>query len=292
MRKLRGLLFTAVISCSLVILFYNVSEAGISLPWSTTFNCPDWTQTIGSDNFNCDGITNLGYYLYGGFGSPANVSVMNASGNNPGGGGGKGFRVAYGPGWDVVAAVPKIYFNSPVHEFWIRFYMRWPSTAGMVAADDNQKLIYYGLNAAPPSDSVAGYIVMWGGSYELYTQYASTPTTYYSGGGAQSMWGGSYGDNKWHYIEMHFRANSPSGTKNGLWEIWQDGVKEGSYSGVDFYGDFTNFTIPNNDKFTASSSFYIDIDDIAIRTTGYIGPISGTSSAPPLAAPSPPTDLH
>ena len=50
--------FLLVISV-LLLLTPNTTDA-VNLPWSTTYNCPDWAQSNGLYNVNCDGLTGFG----------------------------------------------------------------------------------------------------------------------------------------------------------------------------------------------------------------------------------------
>ena len=42
------------------LLLPNVASAAVNLPWSTTYNCSDWTQSNGLQTVNLDGLRGEG----------------------------------------------------------------------------------------------------------------------------------------------------------------------------------------------------------------------------------------
>jgi hypothetical protein len=72
-----------------------------------------------------------------------------------------------------------------------------------------------------------------------------------------------------------------------------DGVLQLNITDVNMKGStgFSYFHLPENHQFTtgggACCDMFEDIDDVAIRTTGPIGPIVGTSPPPPANLKSP-----
>ncbi len=103
------------------------------------------------------------------------------------------------------------------------------------------------------------------------------------------MMGGATGDGLFHAIEIHAKLNT-SGA-NGIAEGWVDGKKMFSFNNVDYGGGsgWTYFVISLNQANVANGGcVYIDIDDIAISNTGYIGPLGWVAPAKP----SPPTNVH
>src|SRR5687767_13479403 len=73
-------------------------EAQTSRFWETTFNCPDWNQSMGlTDGAVCsagDGIAGHGDFAS----TSGNVDSITTAANNPSGGGGKGLRHIRGYG--------------------------------------------------------------------------------------------------------------------------------------------------------------------------------------------------
>ena len=50
----------ALIAVTTILYYPDNSFAAVNLPWSTTFNCPDWSQSLGIYNVNCDGLAGDG----------------------------------------------------------------------------------------------------------------------------------------------------------------------------------------------------------------------------------------
>ena len=70
--------------------------------------------------------------------------------------------------------------------------------------------------------------------------------------------------------------NTTGAASDGIFEFWLDGAL------------FSNCAVGSNhnDPQNGGVDFHVDFDDIAISTTGYIGPTYGTPSAGPrIAAP-------
>ena len=78
----------------LFLMNANNANAAVSLPWSTTYNCPDWTQgdiyftgtnsagqTWKASPLDCDGVVNNGAWLT----SSGSKEQITSSANYPGG---------------------------------------------------------------------------------------------------------------------------------------------------------------------------------------------------------------
>lgn len=283
--QLRSLFMVVTTGC-LFLMFFGISDAGINVPWSSTFNCADQIPIYGSSTLGCDNL-NVAHYAQTCEGiSGPDYSEISSGGNNPLGSG-KGFRLATSDTRNSLAANPEIFFNTPQREFWVRWHQRWPSGAGLSSSGDGIKLVYYSL----VGQGLAGYVAMHSGDMQLYTQSGGTQhESYKTTVGSNAMWGGAWGDNKWHTIEMHFKSSSSFSALDGLWEVWVDGVKTGSFTGVDFFANFTMLAIPANEQITtnpANICVFIDYDDYAISNSGYIGP--GTPGV--ATRPNPPSRL-
>jgi hypothetical protein len=98
-------------------------------------------------------------------------------------------------------------------------------------------------------------------------------------------------DGLYHYYEIHMKV-STGGQANGIVEMWIDGRKVLSNTSVDFNGETGIYLIqPLGNHGNSDNGFipvFNDIDDIAISTTDYIGPINGKRDT---VAPAPPTGL-
>ena len=124
------LAFVAVGVC-LCTLPPSVS-AGITLPFSTTYNCPEQQQ--GSTNpfwVTCDGISKAGDWTT----KNGSKEQITSAANYPGGGGGRGQRHRIGDSGAPVnntnnSGGVSFSFNTRHNEVYIRFYVRWE--AGMI----------------------------------------------------------------------------------------------------------------------------------------------------------------
>ena len=100
------------------------------------------------------------------------------------------------------------------------------------------------------------------------------------GTGWDAIMGGPLADGKWHLYEFHAKA----GITNGIGELWVDGVKIISATNVNWNTTtgWSDIRLPENGSyFTGGVDYFQDIDEVAISTTGYIGPInSGALAAP------------
>jgi hypothetical protein len=99
-------------------LFAPAADAAVPLPWSTTYNCPDWKQSDGlyPPAINCDGLTGYGDWTT----SDGKEEQITAAANYPGGGG-KGQRHWLGDPLANNSGGTKIEWTSPQPEIWIRW---------------------------------------------------------------------------------------------------------------------------------------------------------------------------
>ncbi len=274
------------------LIFINIgtATAGIDLPWSTTFNCPDWTQ---GGSFSCDGIyiqkpeaynsccnaylSNNTDFCSNHPGAGTLPSVLDASANNPIGGGGKAYRVSVGDGVNNNGANPYVMLNTPQGEMWIRWYMKYP--AGFAWTYLNYHKLLYFWQAGIQNTAI---VQMLDTSISLYDQVHwiwEYPTANF---GFSGIMNGPTGDGKWHAYEVHVKKDTNGA--NGVYQVWVDGTLRNSHSDVNWSGlDFTavffnvNQAYPNN-----GGCVYIDYDDITISNTGYIGPIAGVRPSAPV----------
>ncbi len=248
--------------------------------WATTFDCPDWVQPKGSDPTGCSdydsthvkfAVGNRDYLCNG-----VTPSLINASGNNPNGGGGKGFRVAIGDGTNMLGASPKVEFKTPQPEIWMRWYIRFP--LGFAWNPMHYLKLAYLSTTGHTSCGVMGLQVDKIYYYDIYCGTGYGGNTPVPNHGWNWIMGGDIGDGLWHCYEMHLKMNTPAGTNNGIIESWVDGIKVLDGSNVNFCGGtFTSIALNvNQDSPNNGGCTYVDYDDIAISNTGYIGPITST----------------
>ncbi|MEK7192842.1 MAG: hypothetical protein AAB682_01775 [Patescibacteria group bacterium] len=268
----------------LLLLTPNAASAAVNLPWSTTYNCPEWKQTDG--NPNCDSLA-----YYGGWTTTDNKEEqITSAANYPGGGSGRGQRHWLGDGSANNSGGTKIEFTSPQSELWIRWYMRFQQDFTWSSLQQF-KILYINVGT---SNSVILTPMEWD---RMYVQTQCTPQNYRSAqgygwdsiiaaNGALDSNGHRKSDGQWHYYEVHLKVDTNG--SNGIAEWWIDGIQVMSYNNVNFCGgQWTYFVIGENHAYSSNgSSFYVDYDDIVASTTGPIG-----GSLPDKIAPSPTNGL-
>ena len=268
-----------------------VADIGF-LPWSTTFNCTEFTQTgaecsANQDDPNCDSITNVHAC------SSLNHGIS-AAANYASGGGGNGYFWQVGDG-DTTATTGPTGSNlslaldtAPTH-LWIRFYFRHPTGMpidGAVGFSSHKLMYVYG-----PGNSF--YVDDAGGGFRFYNRVAlgHTSTTDFT-----DFYGGNFGDNTWHAVEFEFYINGAS-SEFRIW-AYPAGVDNATpvyaVTGTTYpIASMTEIAFPSNVKtdFTGDANgqtYDVHYDDIAISTTGRIGPLGTTdANAPAIGTPSP-----
>jgi hypothetical protein len=240
--------------------------------FQTTFNCPDWNQRLGlSDAAVCssgDGITGGG-----GWGTHnGSVDQITTAANNPAGGGAKGFRHWVGDGLNSNGGGIVVSFGS-ISEMWFRYYIRFQSGFTW-SRSINMKTIY--CNRGRPGTF---YFGLHYGSIGGHVEVDRT------GGGNKlsdllwSQWqGGWAGDGNFHVLEVHAKMNTTGASSDGILEYWLDGTRIYTNSMVHFANTtgatFSNCLVGSNQNAPQNGAdAYVDFDDIAVSTTGYIGPI-------------------
>ncbi len=281
---LRTICLLGIISC-LPLLYTSKASAGIDLPWSTTFNCPDWTSY--NSPLNCDGLVKWGSWTC--YDGTQNVYEQIVSGGNYSGGkGSSGLRHFIGSGNVNNSGSTAIYFNTPQRELWVRWYIRFEKGWTWSGLKEFKMLYFY------TDGSLAPYFNFpWGdNNVRLYTQGGGGTDESCTNCGWQTLYGGTASDGSWHAFEVHLKLNNP-GTTDGIFEFWIDGVRKIGNTNVNYTGagnptGFVRFELGDN-----GSNFWptpgchpVDYDDVAISNTGYIGPLSDA------ARPSAPTSLR
>lgn len=279
-------LFYKLILIAFVISIYpKIIVAGVDLPWSTTYDCGEWGFMTDGNDPGCDGLTKL----LGQVTPDGNEEQITSAANYPGGGGGRGQRHWKGDNPTVSSTNSggsRIEFSSPHSEVWIRWYMRYEIDFewGTSIAYDKWLYIDFGYSTA--------VVPLWAEFDRVQTKgVRSAPgngwNTVMSAGTTDAR-GNKRSDGQWHLYEFHIKMDT-DGT-DGVGEIWIDEVLRLSLTNINYttgvgfkrVGIGSNQAFPNNGRDMA-----VDYDDIAIRNTGYIGPIGSTDTTPP----SPPTNL-
>ena len=154
---------------------------------------------------------------------------------------------------------------------WFRYYVRFQSgfawnlsqTIYMKSIYCNRNMpgtFYFGLH----DNVIGGYVENDGRTHTSNVSW-------------QSWQGGSTGNGNFHALEVHAKMNTTGGSSNGVLEYWLDGVLIYSNSTVRFSNttgaQFTNCAVGENHRSPQNGADeYVDFDDIAISTAGYIGP--------------------
>ncbi|MBJ6727572.1 hypothetical protein [Geomesophilobacter sediminis] len=265
-----------IFAAALVFGCSGYASAAVSLPWQTTFNCADWTQTInpGTDPV-CDGLTREGDW-----GPPTLTEQITSTANNPNGGGGKGQRHwLQGQGTGTCTQVDgnsggtRIDFTTGSTEMWVRFYLRFQ--AGFNWTDyEGYKLIYFNHDGYQNFNYFQ--IGEWGpeGYLDYVPQFGSPnqPAHDQATVGYVTTYGQpARGD--WHCIELHIKSESGPGVTDGVAQIWVDGILKGDHHNVD-HGFKSNgwtisgFVIGSNIKcINGTTPQYTDYDDISVTAT-------------------------
>ncbi len=265
--KMKTLIF--IIPAFYLLCGGNASEAApVALPWSTTYNCPTWTQSNGLSEatVNCDSLKGWGTWTCSG----GKEEQITSAANYTAGGGGNGQRQWVGDGVNSNSGGLWIEFASVQSEFWVRWYMRYQ--AGFKWSIFNyDKILYVNSGQSNP------VVIEWYGSDES-AFWVLTPSANYRSGtgkGWTSTMGGAGSDGLWHYYEAHLKTDTNG--SNGVAEMWIDGtqvladnsVNYNTTPGWNFILIGSNQASPNNGGCMA-----VDFDDIKISNTGYIGPLS------------------
>lgn len=273
---MRNLLFFCLYISITLFFFPAISYSAVNLPWSTTYNCSDWAQSNGLYNVNCDGISGYGGWTCDNGDGTVKEEQITALASNPNGGGGKGQRQWVGDGVNNNSGGMNITFN-PASEIWVRWYMRFQNGFkwSPLAYD---KWLY--INSGYSNAVIPGWINDKANIGPVGYDYSSL-----SAGGWSVVMGGSTSDGQWHVYEVHLKTDT-NGT-DGLAEMWIDGVKWMTVTNLNHKGmNWESILIGSNQSSPSNGAcMAVDFDDMAISTTGYIGPISGgaTDTTPPSA---------
>jgi hypothetical protein len=235
-----------------------------------------WDHTVDPHTDAAIGQTGDGVGPHGDWvSSNGNGDQILTAANYSGGGGGKGFRHFRGDGANNGGGGLNITLPSPVTEMWVRFYMRyqsgfaWTPAGQPVYTKDHYwsvggNYLIYGIQGGHS----------WGLTYIGSSNHSSSLTW------AASQ-GGNTGDGQWHYHEYHAKQNGA----NGVLEIWIDGVQVLNDTGVNLGSSpWSRFALGENQETVTGaggSDYFTDYDDIAISTTGRIGPIGTILPAAP-----------
>ena len=273
MKKVCYILVLAVL---VLFVYTEISVADIDLPWSTTFDCPEWEKDpLGGTNNdpNCDNL-NAGKN----WDCDCSYHKITTAANYPLGGGGRGQRRWEGDGTNNNTGAVSIVFKDAQPEFWMRWYMRYEAGYKYTSDWSNNKILY--IHTTPGITNDESTIVQWKphDGFWLYNQAgASNERGVNCGWTTTQCGGGSVSDESWHCYEIHLKIDT-DGT-DGIADAWIDGVKVINNSGIDFGwpDELTGFywlTLGHNQRYPDNGkAMFVDYDDVVINNTGYIGPL-------------------
>jgi hypothetical protein len=262
--------------------------------FQTTFNIPEWIQTPGLSDSDGqlapagDGITGNGGWTT----SNGSRDQITAAANNPAGGGGRGFRHWVGNGLNNAGGGIVINFT-PSTQVWIRYYIRHKAGFAWAPGGQNMKTIYCNRNIPGTFyfgyffGAIGGHVEQDSGTGNHIADFLNSSPPELIQQMTWANWqGGSTGDGNFHVLEVRAKMNTTGASSNGVFEFWVDDTKIYSNSNVHFANTtgarFTNCAVGENHNAPQNGAdAYVDFDDIAISTTGYIGPIGATGTPVP-----------
>lgn len=202
--------------------------------------------------------------------------------NYSGGAGGKGFRHWVGNGANTGGGGIQLSWTA-VSEFWMRYYIRFQ--AGFSWGFPIEMKTIYCL----PTQLGPFYFGLKDGTFGGHVQddalnrnnglgLMGIGNFYADGNWGWTDWqGGATGDGNFHRLELHVKGNT-GGAQNGTLEWKLDGTLRGSYTDVRYGAGNPTFQSVamgenHNDPESGSPSVdqYVDFDDIAISTSGWVG---------------------
>ena len=267
-------IYTIILTLVLLsLLSLHEASAAVTLPWSTTYDCADWTQTDGLRlaDMNCDGMHGAGSWTCDNGDGSQRMEQITVSANNPDGGGGKGQRHWEGDGYTNNSGGVSVVFNTPQTELWVRWYLKFEEGYKWDEFIVN-KLIYIFATDFPDKAAIVDWYFSDG--FAIIPQAGDGNPRSCSNCGWATVMGGTTADGLWHEFEVHIEMDT-DGT-DGVAEAWIDGAQVFSFSDVD-YGTSTGWAyldIGSNQIYPGNGRcMTVDFDDISINNTNYIGPI-------------------
>lgn len=243
--------------------------------FQTTFDCPDWNQSIGiGDADVCttgDGISGSGLWTS----SNGSTDRITAAANNPSGLGGKGFRHYRGDGNNNGGGGIRITLPQSTTQMWVRFYMRYSLGFQWSYAPDAHP--QYTKDLFWNEGTIFGYQGPGWGIYANSTHFTSSLGWYPSQGNSYT------GDGKFHCFEYYLQKNGTAGAA----ALWVDGVQYLNAQSINLGANsWSSFMLGENQAIVVgagSTDYYTDYDDVVVSTTGRIGCLSSGDSVAPSA---------
>ena len=174
--------------------------------------------------------------------------------NRPGSAG-NGFRHYRGVGDNVNGGGLKITLPHPVREMWVRLYLRFsPGFSWDYGVPQYTKEMYWNVGGGP--FLIFGY---QGGGWGLHTSTGSVNIP------SSANWADTPAG-QWHLFEYHVRQDG------GVVEMWMNGEQVLSRTGVDLGTSPWGYFALGENQCCVATGGYVDYDDVAVSTTGRIGP--------------------
>lgn len=289
-------IFMGLVFCCL-FLPAGISYAGVTLPWSTTFNCNEWTQSNGltASAVNCDSLSAHGGWTADNGDGTKKEEQITQSANNTNGGGGRGQRHWVGDGTTNGSGGLGINFATPYPELWIRWYMRYEldfqwDASTTLTNQVGQKWLYIdpGATQYVHVDMSNFDTLQIGTTSSGYWSSSGTGWNTVMANGATDVRGNKKSDGLWHRYEAHLKMDTNG--SNGVIEIWIDGILRMSNQNVNYktQSGWSYIVIGSNAVGSVNGrAMYLDYDDISIGTTGFVG--TSYDTTPPSAPPTTPT---
>lgn len=205
------------------------------------------------------------------------TSTMSSSNNNPLGSG-NALQVAVADGTNTYSGTYTVDFGSELKEFWFRWYIKYEKGFSWSSLGYD-KLLYLYPDAY--SNMNGGIALIFGDGYnntrlaQMPTQSDGTGSLQAAPYGWEDIMGGTSSDGNWHSMEVHFKSDTNG--KDGIWEMWVDGNLVWKRTDVNYNQKGISWLIWYSNQSSPSNNgcAYVWLDDLAVSTNGYIGPIDG-----------------
>lgn len=253
------------------------------MPFSTTYDYPDWTQADGISDAICSGATDglsgsANDYPNGNTSFPESIT---ADANYSAGGGSKGQRHWFHDSNNAISGGTELDFGATYSEFWVRVYIRFQSGFSWGAGNAATKLLYPFTVGGDGTYCAPGY---HDGFFGIQSSDVKNSTTTWS-----DIMGGATSDGQFHCYEWHVKADTDG--SNGIAQGWIDDVEVmnitnanwGTPTGWEGTRIGENHGVCDNANGPIGSEYaYIDFDDFAVSATARIGPLSGGGGGGPV----------
>ncbi|MFZ3091180.1 MAG: heparin lyase I family protein [Nitrospirota bacterium] len=275
-------IFFTLIAIITNLYYPDNSFSAVNLPWSSTYNCSDWTQSNGLSTVNCDGLRGEGGWTCDNGDGTVREEQITAAANYPGGSGGKGQRHWLGDGVNNLSGGLAASFQSSQSEIWVRWYMRYEQGFEWNPYLMNQKILYFDPTSFPRL--IVGYYGqdrVWIYSYASGQGYPSVGNGWNTimANGGTDVRGNKTSDGQWHLWEFHVKMDTNG--SNGVLELWIDQVKVINVTNANLGTTVLQYVLIGSNGFTPGNGrcMYVDFDDIIISGVAASTTVSSSGSS-------------